>query len=146
MLCTTERVELLDQTAELAKMIIHSETVEHYLDCYNKLHNNKQAQAKVHAFVHLKEAYDEVQRFGTYHPDYKAVMNEIRIVKREMDMDDDVANFKKAENDLQALLDQVSVIIGRAISEHIKVPTGNPFFEQLSACSGGCASGSGCGC
>lgn len=36
-----------------------------------------------------------------------------------------MADFKRAENELQSILDEVSVEIGTAVSEHVKVPTGN---------------------
>ena len=54
-----------------------------------------------------------------------------------MDLDENVAEFRKAENDLQGLLDEVSIIIGHSVSEQIKVPTGNPFFGSHSS-GGGC--------
>ena len=73
-------------------------------------------------------------------------MMEIRQLKRDMDLDDNVANFRRAENDLQGLLDEVSVLIGRSVSDNVKVPTGNPFFDSGSACGGGCGSGGSCGC
>ncbi|MBA4537950.1 YlbF family regulator [Bacillus aquiflavi] len=146
MLATTERVEILDEAEALAKMILQSKTVEFYLDCFYKLKNNKQAQKKIKEFVKIKEQYEEVQRFGKYHPDYKFVMNNIRQVKREMDLDEDVANFKKAETELQMLLDDISKIIGKSISEHVKVPTGNPYFDHVSSCGGGCGAGGSCGC
>ena len=57
-----------------------------------------------------------------------------------------VAAFRKAENALQDILDQISVIVGKSVSPHIKVPTGNPFFDAGSSCSGGCGSGGGCSC
>ncbi len=60
-----------------------------------------------------------------------------------MDLDPRVADFKVAENELQSLLDEISKIIGHSVSENIKVPTGNPFFERHS---GGCGSGGSCGC
>ena len=87
---------------------------------------------------------DYSQLLGLY-AQYKEIMTETRLKKREMDMDENIANFRVAENELQTLLDEVSVLIGRSVSEHIKIPTGNPFFEGAS-CSGGCGSGSGCGC
>ena len=144
MLATIERMEILDRAEFLSKMILQSDVVEYYYFCLNKLKSNKETQNKIKAFVKMKELYEEVQRFGRYHPDYKKVMKEIRELKRNMDLDENVAEFKKAENDLQALLDEVSVIIGRSVSSQIKVPTGNPFFD--SSCSGGCGSGGSCGC
>ncbi|MDZ5470670.1 YlbF family regulator [Bacillus sp. 31A1R] len=143
MLATSERIEILDQAEELANMILQSDIAEYYRFCLNKL-SEQDTQRKISAFVKAKEQYEEVQRFGRYHPDYKKIMMDIRELKREMDLDLNVAEFKRAENELQELLDKVSVIIGHSVSEHIKVPTGNPFFE--SSCGGGCSTGGSCGC
>jgi cell fate (sporulation/competence/biofilm development) regulator YlbF (YheA/YmcA/DUF963 family) len=110
------------------------------------LQNNQETQRKINRFVSLKELYDEVQRFGKYHPDYKKVMTQIRENKREMDMDPLVAEFKLAENDLQDLLDAISIIVGGAVSEHIKVPTGNQFFETNTSHASGCGGGGSCSC
>ncbi|MFE8703660.1 YlbF family regulator [Cytobacillus sp. FJAT-54145] len=145
MLATSERVQILDDAEYLADMILQSDIVEYYRVCLNNVKSDKDTQAKIRAFIKEKELYEEVQRFGRYHPDYKRVMNEIRQLKRAVDMDPNIAEFKKAENDLQSLLDEVSVLIGHSVSEHIKVPTGNPFFES-SSCGGGCGSGGSCGC
>lgn len=144
MLATLERIELLDQAEDLSKMILESDIAEQYRICFYKMQNNKETQQKINRFVSLKELYEEVQRFGKYHPDYKRVMIQIRESKREMDLDPIVTEFKYAENDLQGLLDEVSMLIGGAVSKHIKVPTGNPFFE--SSHGGGCGSGGSCGC
>ena len=141
---TSERVELLAEAEQFVGMILESDVAEHYRQCLYRVKNNAETQRKVNEFVDMKNRYEEVQRFGKYHPDYKEVMGKIRIVKRDLDMDEVIAEFKKAENDLQGLLDEVSVIIGRSVSESVKVPTGNPFFE--SSCSGGCGSGGSCGC
>ncbi|MBB6443720.1 YlbF family regulator [Bacillus benzoevorans] len=147
MLATIESVLILENAEKIAEMINQSEIAAYYRLCLDKLKNNEETQKKIRGFIEMKEKYEEVQRFGQYHPDYKKVMREIREVKRKMDLDEHVAEFRKAENDLQGLLDEVSVIIGRAVSDNIKVPTGNPFFDSLSNCSsGGCGSGGSCGC
>jgi cell fate (sporulation/competence/biofilm development) regulator YlbF (YheA/YmcA/DUF963 family) len=147
MLATTERIILLDEAEELAKMILQSDIANAYQISLYKLRSNKESQRKINSFIRVKERYEEVQRFGKYHPDYKLVMGQIRDIKREMDLDDQVAEFKRAENDLQQLLDEVSMIVGKSVSIHVKVPTGNPFFDSGSGCStGGCGSGGSCGC
>jgi cell fate (sporulation/competence/biofilm development) regulator YlbF (YheA/YmcA/DUF963 family) len=144
MLATFERIQLLEKADQLAAMILQSEIVEQYRLLYHQVQTNTETQRKIKTFIQVKEKYEEVQRFGKYHPNYKEVMSSIRVVKREMDLDDNVAAFKMAENDLQSLLDEVSILIGHSVSEHIKVPTGNPFFESKH--SGGCGSGGSCGC
>lgn len=109
--------------------------------------NDATSQKNIRQFIRIKEQYEEVQRFGRYHPDYKEVTRKTRAYKREVDMDQNVAAFRRAEMDLQSLLDEISLLLASAVSENIKVPTGNPFFETKSACStGGCGSGGGCGC
>jgi cell fate (sporulation/competence/biofilm development) regulator YlbF (YheA/YmcA/DUF963 family) len=146
MLATLERIELLEKAEQLAKMILESDIAENYQISLYKVQNNKETQRKINRFTSLKELYEEVQRFGKYHPDYKRVMNQIREVKREMDLDPHVANFKLAENDLQYLLDEVSMLVAGAVSEHIKVPNSNPFFETHSSHGSGCGGGGSCSC
>lgn len=144
LLATLERIKLLENAEQLAKMVLNSEIAEQYQICLYKLRSNQESQRKIRRFTSQKELYEEVQRFGKYHPDYKRVMTEIRECKREMDLDLLVADFKLAENDLQNLLDEISVLVGGAVSKHIKVSTGNPFFE--TGHGGGCGSGGSCGC
>lgn len=146
LLATIEGIEILEEAEIIASMIIHSEEAEQYRQCLNRLNTNKETQRKINDFINMKQLYEEVQRFGKYHPDYKYAMKSIRETKRTMDLDVNVAEFRRAENDLQALLDKVSLIIGRSVSEQIKVPTGNPFFDSSSSCSGGCGTGGSCGC
>ncbi len=146
MLATIERVLILDKAEGISKMILQSEIADEYFKCIDKVKNNRETQQKIREFVKIKDRYEEVERFGKYHPDYKTIMKKVREVKREMDLDENVAQFRVAENKLQSLLDEISQMIGFSVSEHIKVPTGNPFFDSSSNCSGGCGSGGSCGC
>lgn len=146
MLATIDYAKILDQAEKLSEMILQCDVINEYYACLNRLKKNEDTQRKIKAFVKAKEKFEEVQRFGKYHPDYFSIMKEVREVKREMDLDVHVARFKKAENDVQTLLDEISLIIGRSVSENVKVPTGNPFFDTGAGCNGGCGSGGSCGC
>lgn len=147
LLATMENLALLDAADELSQMIIGSEEMEAYQVAKEALQTNPETQARIKQFTKIKEQYEEVSRFGRYHPDHKEVTRKARAFKREVDMDENVAIFRRAEMDLQSLLDEISILLASAVSDNIKVPTGNPFFEQKSACStGGCGSGGGCGC
>ncbi|ALA69294.1 regulator [Geobacillus stearothermophilus 10] len=144
-IATLERIEILDKAEALAKMIVESDVADEYRRAFWRLKQDRRTQQLIARFVKLKERYEEVQRFGKYHPDYRDVMKEVREAKRELDLHETVAAFKEAEKAMQELLDEISVLIGKAVSEHVKVPTGNPYF--LSAgCSGGCGAGGSCGC
>ncbi|WP_226530570.1 YlbF family regulator [Metabacillus niabensis] len=144
MFATLESTKIIDQAEQLASWVLQSEIVKEYRRCYHILKNDTEAQQLISEFTKIKELYEDVQRFGKYHPDYRKITKELRDVKRTVDLNDHVANFKKAENEVQSLLDEISVQIGQAVSVHIKVPTGNPFFE--SSCGGGCGTGGSCGC
>ncbi|GIN37653.1 YlbF family regulator [Heyndrickxia oleronia] len=146
MLATMERLQIITEAQKLAEMVLQSEAADEYRKSFLKLNNDLQTQKKIKEFVKMKDLYSEVQRFGRYHPDYKTINIRTREAKREMDLDENVAAFRKAENALQDILDQISVIVGKSVSPHIKVPTGNPFFDADSSCSGGCGSGGGCSC
>jgi cell fate (sporulation/competence/biofilm development) regulator YlbF (YheA/YmcA/DUF963 family) len=146
MLAAIDRVTMIEQAEHLAKMILQSDVAEAYRICLYKLQNNRESQQKINHFSQLKDLYEDAKRFGKYHPDYKRIMIQTREAKRDMDLDPCVAEFKIAENDLQDLLDEISVYLGRAVSENIKAAVGNPFFETAANCGTGCASGGSCGC
>jgi cell fate (sporulation/competence/biofilm development) regulator YlbF (YheA/YmcA/DUF963 family) len=146
MLATMESVTILQSADSLAQMVLQSEAGESYLLSLYKMQNDREAQQKIRNFASLKDLYEEVQRFGKYHPEYKRVNLEIRKVKREMDLHPAIAEFKKAETEIQSILDEISMRIGHAVSPQIKVPSGNPFFDSSSSCGGGCGSGGSCSC
>ncbi|WP_100403132.1 YlbF family regulator [Bacillus sp. FJAT-42315] len=143
---TLEKIHTMEQAEQLGQMVLLSDIAEKYRVCYSLLYTTSETREKIQRFSRLKDLYEEVQRFGRYHPDYSRVMKEIREAKRDMDLDENVAAFRVAEKELQTLLDEISTLLGRSVSESIKVPTGNPFFSAGSSCGGGCGSGGSCGC
>ncbi|WP_040227997.1 YlbF family regulator [Bhargavaea cecembensis] len=146
MMMTDEWLRVIDESELLSRMIVSSEQAEAYRLAHHTVYTDPQLIEQIREFTLMKERYEEVQRFGRYHPDYSTVMKQVRIMKRQLDLDDKVAALKIAENDLQDLLDEVSLLIGKTVSESVKVPVSNPFFSQDSSCSGGCGSGGGCSC
>ncbi len=140
-----ESLALLDLSDELSAMILESEERQWFVEKKKAL-ENAETQNKIKAFTKIKVQFEEVERFGRYHPDYKEVTRKTRALKRELDMDIHIAAFRQAEMDFQSLLDEISFMLANAVSSHIKVPTGNPFFEQKSACGSGCGSGGSCSC
>jgi cell fate (sporulation/competence/biofilm development) regulator YlbF (YheA/YmcA/DUF963 family) len=146
MIATFEHVQMVEKAEELAKMVWQSELAENYHRCLYNVQQDKEAQELIRAFQSIKERYDEVQRFGKYHPDYRKVTLETRELKRKVDLHETIHAFKQAEDEIQKTLDEISVMIGHSVSQNVKVPTGNPFFDSLSSCGGGCGTGGGCGC
>ncbi len=73
-------------------------------------------------------------------------MKSIRQQKRSLDLNEKISALKLAENDFQDLLDEISLLIGKTVSEAVKVPVSNPFFASNSSCGSGCGSGGSCSC
>lgn len=146
MIMTYEWAEITDFADELSQMILQSEQADLYRTAYDSVYNDKNLADEIYAFARLKEQYEEVQRFGKYHPEYSRVMKQIRVDKRRLDLNEKVANLRLVENELQDLMDQVSFIIGRSVSEAVKIPSTNPFFSSESSCGGSCGTGGGCSC
>lgn len=146
MIATLDHVEILDRAEQLGQRILHCEVVEQYKKAKKALQEDEHAQQLIKDFVATKEDYDDVQRFGRYHPDYYDIMKRVRATKRKMDLNDKVANYKVAERLLQSLLDEVSEQIALSVSDQIKVPKDHAFLNN-SGCGGdGCASGGACNC
>lgn len=146
MLMTSEWAYILDEADALSTMILASEPVQRLREATHAVYTDVDLVHQIHTFGRMKEQYEDVQRFGKYHPDYHTIMKEIRKQKRALDLDDRIANLKLAENDVQDLLDEISLIIGHSVSEAVKVPVSNPFFQSGSSCGTGCGTGGGCSC
>lgn len=130
-------IEVMDHADELNRMILNSEAYQVYKEAYIDLTQNEEVQHLKDKLIRIKEKYDEVNRFGRYHPDYQTIMLETRRRKKEFDMHPEVARVKQLETQLQTLLDEVLIIIASSVSTEVKVEKGNPFFESHT-CSSGC--------
>lgn len=144
MIGTLENASLLDDADELASMVVHSDPYAEYMASKQRVDRDEQVQQLIGTFLQVRERYDEVQRFGRYHPDYKSVIKEMMECKRELDIHPLIADYKKHEKQLSDLLGELSMVLARSVSESIKVPNGDPFFER--SCGTGCGSGGKCGC
>lgn len=146
MIATLEYAHILDRSEALGKMILASEVVEDYNRTRMELDQDVEAQQLINDFINIKVHYEDVERFGTYHPDYHDIMRNVRSIKRKMDMNDKVAAFKVAERNLQRLLDEISGLIAKSVSEQIKVPIDGAALTDSGCSSGGCGSGGSCSC
>ncbi|MBK3495440.1 YlbF family regulator [Viridibacillus sp. YIM B01967] len=146
MMMTSEWAQILDEVDGLSKMIRSSEEIATLQLAYNNVYSDVELVEEISSFQRMKEQYEDVQRFGKYHPDYQTIMKSIRLQKRKLDLNDKIAALKVAENDYQDLLDEISLLIGKTVSEAVKVPVSNPFLSAASSCGTGCGTGGGCSC
>lgn len=145
MIMTDEWLSIIEESETLSDMLLSSEVIQEYRRANHAVYSNASLAKAIRDFTDMKERYEEVQRFGRYHPDYKTVMKDIRIQKRELDMNEHVAALRLAENDVQRLLNEISAILATSVSDSIKVPAGDSFFVD-SSCGGGCGTGGSCSC
>lgn len=146
LIVTQEFMEILDETDSLAEMIKKSDIMDSYQKAQEALNHNEEAQNLIKRFIHIKDHYDDVQRFGRYHPDYNQIMKDVRSEKRKMDMNEYVAAFKVAERELQRFLDEISEIVAQSVSENIIVPKDGLALTDGGCASGSCGTGGSCGC
>lgn len=140
MIATLEYVDILDRSELLGEMILQSDVMAALKQARTVLENDKEAQRLINAFINIKDDYEDIQRFGRYHPDYNEIMKKVRMSKREMDMNASVAAYKVAERNMQKFLDEISECIAYSVSEQIKVPK-----DGAALTDGGCGCGSGSG-
>ncbi|WP_214846576.1 YlbF family regulator [Exiguobacterium sp. s193] len=144
MIYSDKTIDLINAAEELTSALSQSETGQAYIRAKRARAHSAQAQDVIRDFNRIKEEYELVQRFGRYHPDYQTITKKVHEVKRALDLQEEVATFKKAEKQLETLLGQISLKLAGEVSPQIKVPTGNPFFDQ--GCAGGCSTGGSCSC
>src|SRR5690606_39541687 len=119
MIMTYEWAEITAFADELGQMILQSEQADLYRAAYASVYNDKNLADEIQAFARLKDQYEEVQRFGKYHPEYSRVMKQIRVDKRRLDLNEKVANLRLAENELQDLMEDRKST--RLNSSHVKI-------------------------
>lgn len=146
MIITEQTIALLDQTESLADLIEASESFQTYIATKQARAQSEEARLVEREFLRMKEDYEYVQRFGKHHPDHDRIKKEMHLVKRRLDVQPKVAAFKKAERSLDKLLGEVSELLAFSVSPKIKVPTGNPFFDEGGCSGGGSCGGGSCGC
>lgn len=145
MMMSEEWITIIESAEELTQMLLSSEAVNDYRKAHEAVYSNADLVRVIQEFTEMKERYEEVQRFGRYHPDYHIVMKSIRIQKRELDLNEYVAELRLAENDVQYILDEIGSILASSVSDAVKVPAGSAFFTD-SSCGSGCGTGGACSC
>jgi len=121
---------LEDQTFRLVEAICSGEAMSSYKEAKRHLAKNEEAGAKIRAFNEAKEAFERVEAYPEFAPDYPELKQRVYQAKRLMDLDESVYRFRAAERELQVLLDKVSERLAHAISANILVSAGDPFFQS----------------
>lgn len=130
--------ELMPMAYDLADLINASREVAEYLHWKQAVERDEQIQQAIRRFKQKKQAFEACEKYGHYHPDYHAALEEVRKAENELDEFETVRRFKEAEESLDGLLYDVSEMVAHSVSDSIKVPS-NKLLP-----SGGCGSGGSC--
>jgi cell fate (sporulation/competence/biofilm development) regulator YlbF (YheA/YmcA/DUF963 family) len=73
-------------------------------------------------FKKSKAKFEEVSKYGKYHPELKIVQIEFAKVKTEVFTNNIIQKYKQMEKELQKVLDDASREIAQSVSPNIKHP------------------------
>ncbi|MEG0255871.1 YlbF family regulator [Vagococcus sp.] len=139
MIYNDDVLEIENLVDDLSEKLLDSQLVSIYVDSYAELNHNEEVGEIVTHFLSRKEAFERIEAYGDYAPDYKEKRRDVRKAKRRLDTNEMVAEFKYNETSLQNMLDYVTFDLASSISKDIKVDAGNPFFEFAKrGCGGSC--------
>lgn len=143
-----DMVLLLSRAFELGDSLKHSAFAAEYVYWKDQVHQDAEVQSLTKQFAKAKEKFTECERFGRFHPDYNAALDQVYAMESRLDQVESVRKYKAAETSLDELLNDISRTLAYAVSVSIKVPDNDP-NPKASGCGNGgscsCSSGSGCG-
>lgn len=131
---------LLLSAYELGDWINQSAEVAEYLYWKSVVNEDEEVKKLQAQFAKAKELFEECQRFGRFHPSYHEAKDKVKLIQKQLADIPCVSSFKAAEEIVDDMLYEVSLIIAESVSDTIKVPSN----EKGSG--GGCGSGGSCGC
>jgi cell fate (sporulation/competence/biofilm development) regulator YlbF (YheA/YmcA/DUF963 family) len=135
---------ILLQSYDLADMINASAEVADYLYWKNQMAEDTDAKILIREFARKKDLFEECERFGHFHPDYHAALEQVQRFQEQMDANTVISRYRNAEEKVDELLYLVSKTIAEAVSESIKVPSNQLAPEGGNCSTGSCSSGGSC--
>ncbi len=136
--------EIMDLLDSLNDMVMNTEEYKNYCKYKGLLDTDDEVRNMIKHFARLKEDFIDVERFGKYHPDFSSKRREINQYKKMLDMHPIIMEYRRAEFQMQSLLDEILFIVGQSVSPHANIVSSNPFFSNSS--NSGCATGGSCSC
>ncbi|MGC6767616.1 YlbF/YmcA family competence regulator [Enterococcus sp. LJL128] len=132
--------DIEDQTAVLVQSVLNSDMMVSYRKNRNDMTGSDEVQEKLTGFLAARADFERIENYGAHAPDFRSKQRALRQAKRQLDMCEEVAEFRFSETEVQTVLDSLSSAIAKTISDDIKVDAGNPFFTKGSnhGCGGSC--------
>ena len=140
MIINEELIMLDEKVDQLITDIVHSDTYHSYIEAQKAVNQDEVLRQCILDFQNKKQHFEDIERFGSFLPEFKESRRELQRSKRKMDMQPNMIDFRQSETALQGVLDEVCLSLTSVISENIKVDAGNPFFVRQNhrSCGGSC--------
>lgn len=131
--------EVEEVVLDLSNSIKQSHLVANYVTSYHQMAADIEVLKIKKEFKKAKDSFEQIESYGKFAPDFKEKRRAVRKIKRVLDTNDLVSEFKYNETSLQNMLDYITFDIAKSISDEIKIDAGNPFFEFAKrGCGGSC--------
>lgn len=114
--------EIIDKTYDLIDEIKSEVTYKRLLELKKFIDTDEFLNELIKAFNKVKLTYEEVAKYGKYHPDLKKVQLELSSIKEELYSNVVIKEYKMLEKKLQSKLDEISSEIATSVSSKIKHP------------------------
>lgn len=114
--------EVIEKTYELIEQIKDTPKYKRLMELKRIIDTDSNVQELIQSFQKWNKKYEEVSKYGKYHPDLRKVQLSFRDAKEKLYTNEVVEEYKSLENDLQKELDHISASIAQAISKKIKHP------------------------
>ena len=113
---------VLNIVYDLVDEIKSKEEYKRLLELKKIMDNDPYIIELIEKFNKSKIKFEEVSKYGKYHPDLKKVQLELAEIKTEVFTNKVILEYKKLEKDLQKILDDTSKAIAQGVSPNIKHP------------------------
>lgn len=114
--------KILENTYELVDEIKQEKSYLRLLELKSIIASNEDLKNLIATFNKVKIKYDDVIKYGKYHPDLKKVQQELSKTKEILYSNDIISEYKKVEKEIQKNLDLISSEIAKSVSNKIKHP------------------------
>lgn len=114
--------EIIEKTYELVEEIKSQDSYKRILVLKKEIQKSPDIKQLIETFQTLNLKFEEVSKYGKYHPDLKVVQRDFSHAKTKLYTNSVVKEYKKLEKELQKDLNLISTEIAVAISSKIKHP------------------------
>ncbi|AIO19663.1 hypothetical protein KQ51_01789 [Candidatus Izimaplasma bacterium HR1] len=114
--------EIIEKTYELVDEIKQKRKYKRLLELNKEIKKSLQIQELINNFQNLNLKFEEVSKYGKYHPDLKQVQIKFSEAKTNLYTNEIVKEYKELENILQQELDEISSELALNISKKIRHP------------------------